>query len=686
MMRFAGFVVLPALVLASCSKPAPPSAQARAAEARKYLLERVDEAAVVQLYADGFSSLPLGDKTLVWHLYQAAIAGRDIFYDQTSPDSLAMREVLEAILRHPANVAPGTLAEITRYTTLFWINSSPYNNLTAKKFVLALAPEAFAAAAKTAASNGAEFPTAPGESLDQLLSRLGPMFFDPNVKPSVTTKTPKPGEDILRASSNNLYAGVTLKDLAAFTEKYPLNSRLVKTPTGLVEEVYRIGGRYDAQLQEVVKHLTAAKAFATPEMARALDALVAWYRTGEATDRRAYDIAWVEDKASPVDTINGFTEVYLDARGTKGAWEAVVSYVNRDKTDGIRRLAANAQWFEDRMPWDPAYRKAGVTGITANAIDVVVETGDAGPVTPVGINLPNDEWVREHHGSKSVSLSNVSEAYDKSTDPGFRTEFASTSDEAARSAEWGSLGSELTTNMHEVIGHASGRTSERLQGTPQRALKEYFSALEEGRADLIGLYFIADPKLVELGLIPAGKQDVVVRAEYEAYTRNALVQLRRVKQGTQLEEDHMRNRQMIVHWLMANTKAIETRQMLGKTFYAMVDQAAFREGVGRLLGDVQRIKAEGDLAAAKKLFDTYGIHFDPKLRDEVVARVAALKLPSYTGFVQPRLDAVTGTDGRITDVTISYPQNLATQMFEYADARPRPWPFLSNCNCSTVNG
>ena len=668
MTRLRGFVVPAALVLASCSAPAPAPADRPSSDTRPYLLERVDDAAVVQLYADGFSSLPLREKTLVWHLYQAAIAGRDIFYDQTSSDGLAMREVLEGIVRHPAGVPAAALAEITRYTTLFWINSSPYNNLTARKFVLALEPEALAAAAKTAAANGAEFPTRPGESLDQLLSRLGPMFFDPNVKPSVTTKTPKPGEDLLRASSNNLYAGVTLTDLAGFTEKYPLNSRLVKTPSGLVEEVYRVGGRYDAQLREVVTHLTAAKAFATPEMARALDALVTWYRTGEATDRRTYDIAWVEDKASPVDTINGFTEVYLDARGMKGAWEAVVSYVNREKTEGIRRLAANAQWFEDRMPWDPQYRKAGVTGITANAIDVVVETGDAGPVTPVGINLPNDEWVREHHGSKSVSLSNVSEAYDKSTDAGFRTEFAWTAEEAARSAAWGSLAGELTTNMHEVIGHASGRTSARLQGSPQRALKEYFSALEEGRADLVGLYFIADPKLVELGLIPADRQDAVVRAEYEAYTRNALVQLRRVRQGTQLEEDHMRNRQMIVHWLIANTKAIETRARDGKTFYVMADPAAFRQGVGRLLGEVQRIKAEGDVSAAKKLFDTYGIHFDPKLRDEVVARVAALKLPSYTGFVQPRLEAVTGADGAITDVRISYPQKLATQMFEYADA------------------
>jgi dipeptidyl-peptidase-3 len=402
-------------------------------------------------------------------------------------------------------------------------------------------------------------------------------------------------------------------------------------------------------------------------MAAALDALITSYRTGEAADRRAYDIAWVRDTESPVDTINGFTEVYLDARGVKGAWEALVYYVNPRKTEDIRKLAREAQWFEDRMPWDPQYRKAGVTGITANAIEVVIETGESGPVTPIGINLPNDQTVREQHGSKSVSLSNVVDAYDKSASPAFRTEFAWTPEEAERSAKWGGLAGEITTNMHEVIGHASGRVSERLGGKPEAAIKEYYSALEEGRADLVGLYFIADPKVVELGLVPAADHEDLVLAEYEGYARNALVQLRRVREGTQIEEDHMRNRQMIVHWLMANTKAIERRTRDGKTFYVMVDAAAFREGVGRLLAEVQRIKAEGDFEAARALFDAHGIHFDAALRDEVVARVDALGLPSYSGFVMPKLEAVTGADGSITDVRVSYPMDLTTQMLEFAE-------------------
>jgi dipeptidyl-peptidase III len=370
-----------------------------------------------------------------------------------------------------------------------------------------------------------------------------------------------------------------------------------------------------------------------------------------------------------VDTINGFVEVYMDARGMKGAWEALVYYVNQEKTAGIRRLAAAAQWFEDRMPWAPEYRKQGVRGVTANAIDVVVEGGESGPTTPVGINLPNDQAIREHHGSKSVSLSNVNVAYDKSTLPEFRREFAWSDEEAARAEKWSSLAGELTTDLHEVIGHGSGRVSPRLAGPPQASLREQYSSIEEARADLVALYFIAEPKLAELGLLAAEDQDEIVAAEYEGYTRNALVQLRRVREGTQLEEDHMRNRQMIVHWLMAHSAAIEVRRREGKTYYVMVDATAFREGVGRLLAEVQGIKAEGDYAAAKALVETYGVRFDPALRDEVVARVERLNMPSYTGFVQPKLTPVMADDGTIADVEISYPLDLTRQMLEYSGRR-----------------
>ena len=634
---------------------------------RKYLLERVDDAAVVQLYADGFEALPVDQRILVWHLYEAAIAGRDIFYDQRYAHNLDMRDVLEAIMAHPYGDEE-VLAEVRRSTKLFWINTGPYNNLTARKFVLRCSPQQFAAAARAAYDRGAQFPVRDGESLEDMLGRLRPMFFDVSFDPSVTSKNPVDGGDILRASANNLYIGVTTAEVQAFAERYPLNSRLTKRNGELVEEVYRIGGLYGPQISAIVEHLEAAIPLATAPQAKALRALIQWYRTGEREDRRAYDIAWVEDKTSPVDTINGFTEVYLDARGIKGAWEGIVYYVNTTRTAAIQKLAGEAQWFETHMPWDPRYCKDNVQGITANVVDVVVETGDSGPITPIGINLPNDEEVRERYGSKSVSVANVNEAYERSLDEGFHTEFSWSAAEVERAKKWGAFAHELATDLHEVIGHASGRVNPDLGTSPQNILQEQFSAIEETRADLVALYFLPVPKICEMGLVSVGDHDEVVRAEYESYARTAIVQLRRVREGTTLEEDHMRNRQLIVNWLIAETLAIEPRTRDGKTYYVMVDPQEFRRGVGVLLAEVQRIKSEGDHAAAKTLVNRYGVHFDPKLRDEVVARVEQLNLPSYTGFVQPRLEPIRGEDAAIADVAISYPLDLTAQMLEYADA------------------
>ena len=434
-------------------------------DTRQYLLERVDEAAVVQLYADGFTALPLREKILIYHLYRAALAGRDIYYDQRYAHNLAMRDVLEEIVTHAGGIPQDTLEEIQRYTKLFWINTGPYNNLTARKFVLKCSPEAFTAAARIAETNGARIPA-------DLASPRTRISSTSRSIPSSRARRPGPGKDILQASANNLYAGVTMADLDGFEERYALNSRLVKTEGKLVEEVYRVGGRYDKYIREIIGHLEAAIPYATEPMAAALRALIRFYETGENADRVAYDIAWVQDRDSPVDTINGFVEVYMDARGMKGAWEALVYYVNPEKTAGIRKLAAAAQWFEDRMPWADEYKKQGVRGVSANAIDVVVEAGDSGPVTPVGINLPNDQTIRELHGSKSVSLSNANQAYDKSTLPEFRREFAWSAEEAERAEKWSSVASELTTEMHEVIGHGSGRIREHLQGNPQGVLKE----------------------------------------------------------------------------------------------------------------------------------------------------------------------------------------------------------------------
>jgi dipeptidyl-peptidase-3 len=633
---------------------------------RRYLLEHVDDIAVVQIYADGFPSLSLREKRLVWHLYLAALAGRDIYYDQRYAHNLELRAVLEGILMHARSLPPNVEQEIRRYTKLFWINSGPYNGLTARKSLLRIDPAEWAAAVETAAGSGAPLPLRSGETPRTLAERLAPILFDAAFDPILTSKSPGPGRDMLQASANNLYVDVSMNDLESFQERHGLNSRLVKQDGRLVEEVYRVGGKYDREIRRIVGHLQDAIPFATPATAEALRALIRFYVTGDETDRVAYDVAWVQDQDSSVDTINGFIEVYLDPRGTKGAWEGMVCYVNPERTRRIASLAAHAQWFEDHAPWSVTFRKPEVLGVTAKAIDVLVETGDSGPLTPVGINLPNDQAVRERYGSKSVSLVNVNEAYERSTPEEMRSEFCWDAAEAERARRWGGFSRELTTELHEVIGHGSGRMAPGVTRTPHDLLKEQYSAIEETRADLVALYFLPDPKLVELGLIPSEQAREITLAEYEQFARGVLVQLRRVREGTQLEEDHMRNRQLIVHWLMANTSAVERRTRGGKTYYVMTDAQAFQRGVGVLLAEVQRIKGEGDYAAARTLIDTYGVDFDPALRDEVVTRVDALRLPSYSAFVMPRLAAVHDDSGAIRDVEVTYPCDLELQMLEYS--------------------
>ena len=632
-----------------------------------YLLERVGPAAVVQLHAEAFARLSLDDKRLAWHLYEAALAGRDIYFDQRFEHGLLMRDVIEALYVARACLEPVVADAIARYTKLFWINSGPYEHITARKLGLELSRTQLLGAIEAVRASGQTVPLGPHATPLALVDAHARDFLDETWRPMVTSKSPAPGEDILVASANNLYADVTSADVQGFEERFALNSRLSKEPDGqLREDVYRLGGRYGATLAQVVTHLQAACAVAPPATRAALEALIRFYRSGEEQDRRAYDIAWVADAACAVDTINGFVEVYLDARGRKGAWEGIVFHENPEKTADIRRIAEHAAWFEAHMPYDEAYRRTDVVGVSARAIDVIVECGDAGPMTAIGINLPNDEAIREVHGSKSVSLANVTEAYEKSQPESLRAEFCWSDDERERSRRWQALAGELTTSLHEVIGHGSGRMAAQV-GPPQAVLREQYSALEETRSDLVALHFIADPVMVELGLIDAADHADVVRAEYEGYARNALVQLRRVRKGSHLEEDHMRNRQAIVHWLMAHTSAIERRQREGRTFYVVVDVEAFHEGVGRMLALVQRIKSEGLYDEAVALLDGYGIHFDPALRDEVVARVDRLDLPSYTGFVMPRLAPVMDATGAITDVEVSYPLDLATQMLEYAD-------------------
>ncbi len=667
------------------STPTPQDASARSmTDDRKYLVDRVEDVGIVQVYADGFERLTTNDRLLCWHLYEAALAGRPIFIQQKCAEGPAIQTLCEEILTHASGLDPQSVEHVRHYMKLFWVNNGPYNAVTARKNLMPGTPERLLAAAQGAEKNGANLGKAEGETTEDLVLRLRPMLFDAGYKPMVTAKNPEGGQDIIQASAVNFYGpGVTLKDLEGLKEEYALNSTVVKQPTAagaaLREIPWRSGdpsagkapGLYAEEIGRIVSHLEAARPYATPATRKALDALIRWYRTGEDKDREAYDIAWVADKDSTVDTVNGFIEVYLDPRGKKGAWEGIVSYEDPKKAELIKKIAENAKWFEDHMPYDAAFKKENVTGISARSIDVVIETGDSGPVTPIGINLPNDQSVRETYGSKSVSLANIVEAYDKSASPAARSEFCWDEAEVERQVRLGSLTADLTTNMHEVIGHASGRQAPDKQGDPATWIREYYSALEEARADLVALWFIADPKLKELGLVDDPQE--AARTEYESYTRNgAMTQLRRMKQGDQLEEDHMRNRQMVVGWIMANSNAIEKRTRDGKTYLVVSDVNAWREAAGRLLALVQRLKSTGDYDGTKKLFDAFGVKFDPKLRDEVIARYAQLDVPAYTGFLMPRLQPMKDAAGKTVDVKISYPLSIEQQMLEWSGRRKPP--------------
>jgi dipeptidyl-peptidase-3 len=653
---------------------AEPGASASEAAKRPYLLERVDDVAVVQVYADGFERLPLKEKTLAWHLYQAALAGRDIYWQQKSAYGLALRDLVEEILTHGQSVDPKTLENVRHYAKLLWVNNGPYHYPTARKFTMQGTSEQLALAAQTAEKYGARFDRDGVVGAKAFVERLTPILFDPGFEPMVTAKSPPPGVDLLQASAVTYYGpDVTLADLEGFQEHYELNSNIVRDTSGagaakLVEQVWRTPGFYGTEIRNIVGHLREALPFAPDATRDALLALIRFYESGERADREAYDIAWVADKDSVIDTVNGFIEVYLDPRGKKGGWEGIVSYEDPKKAKLIKTIAENAQWFEDHMPYEARFKKTEVKGISARSIDVLVETGDSGPVTPVGINLPNDQAIREKFGSKSVSLANIVEAYAESTPTSARAEFCYDDAEVRRAEKWQSLTSDLLTNMHEVIGHASGQQAQDKHGDPASFIKEYYSALEEGRADLVALYFMGDPKMKELGLLDQPEEAAL--AAYENYVRNgALQQLRRVREGDQIEEDHMRNRHMVARWIQANSGAVVEKKRDGKTFLVVKSAKEFREAAGRLLALVQQLKSTGDYAGTKALFDAHGIKFDPALRDEVLARYAKLDVASYTGFVMPRLEPVTDGRGKITDVKIDYPRSIERQMLEWSGRR-----------------
>ena len=638
---------------------------------RRYSLERVGPARVVQLYADGFEQLTLRQKIFSYYLYLAAIAGRDISIDQHHRNALEVRDLFEGIIMYPAGVDSTVLQKIMKYTKLFWINNGFYDNITSHKFVPECTYEEFKLAAETAQINGARFDFKSGETLATRLGNLRKVIFDESHEPLMTDKTP--GHDWVKDSGVNFYGeSITKKEVDSWTksgrEKYPLNSKLLKEKGKLVEKVWRAGGdgvppgMYAADLSAVMKYLEMAKPYASGDHQRGtIEKLIRHLKTGDLEDFRQYNIHWVSD-TSTIDFNNGFIEVYLDPRGQKAEFQSSVYWADQRLTKTIRDLGNNAQYFEDRMPWADQYKKRGIVPLAANFVNIIIETGGTGPVSPIGINLPNEQAIREKYGSKSIVLGNIIEAGDKASGSVLVDEFAYDDTEKKLQDQYSSLANNMHVAMHEVLGHASGKVA--VSGDPSSYLPGYYSTLEEARADLISLWHIWDSKLIELGAIP---NTDVAKSLYNAYIRNALImQLRRIPKGDHLEQDHMKNRQLVAKYIMENSDAIKMEKRNGKTYVKVVDYEKTHEMVGKLLAEVMRIKGEGDLAAGKKLVDTYGLKIDTALRDEVRERIKDLDVTSYIGFVMPKLDLVKDAAGNISDVKISYPQDLMKQMLEYS--------------------
>ena len=641
------------------------------ADARPYLLETVDEFAVARLYADGFDGLSRRERVLAFYLYRAALAGRDIFYDQMGRDVLEIRDLLEEILTHPEGVDPQFRDRLLRYLKLFWINNGNHNDRTRQKFVPEFSFADLQSAARVAVKSGAHVKLAFRETLEEALARLRPAIFDPAVDPLSTCKTPPRGQDILTCSSVNFQEGLRLADLNGITEKYPLNSRLVKKDGRIVEEVYRAGrgeippGRYARELRTVIGFLEKARAFADEAQTAILDRLIDYFATGDPGAFKAYNIEWVKHD-SPVDAVIGFIETYKDPRGQKGAYEGIVHFVDTRMTRLQKDLASLAQYFEDRAPWDERYKRKGFNLPIANAVNVLVAAGDSGPMPPIGINLPNEEEIRERYGNKSVSLVNVMDSYGRAVHAKVVDEFFLPEDRALQQ-KYGSTVDLLQTTMHEVLGHASGKVSDTLRGDPRDHLREYYSALEEARAELIALHNFFDPKLVEIGGIPSAE---AAEAAYRDYATNDLYLLRRVRHGDVLEDDHMRATHLIVGYLREAARGVELVRRDGKTYSRVTDIATMRRGVAELLRTIQRIKGEGDYGAARDLTERYAVHIDPALRDEVVARARQAGIPSYVAFVMPDVVPERAVTGEVWDVHLAYTSDLATQMLKYSGKLP----------------
>ena len=688
------FALFAAIVLlAACSngeEPArqagePPQAAAEAAltqpaasrdqqEPQSVQVDRFADIEVLSYRVPGFDELSLQEKKLVYYLYQAALSGRDIIYDQNYRHNLRIRRLLSAIVdSYSGDRAGADYASLLEYAKRFWFANGIHHHYSSDKMIPGFSPEALEEMASR--SDPSRLPLDEGETIGDLLAALHEPIFSSVVDAKKVNLDPD--IDALEGSATNYYRDVTADEAAGFYASridenperpvsWGLNSQLVKENGELRERTWMVGGMYGPAIEQIVYWLEKAATVAENDLQKAwIEKLVSFYRSGDLKEYDEYNVAWVADTDSRVDAVNGFTEVYGDPLGYRGAWESVVSIRDLAATHRISTIGGQAQWFEDHSPIMDEHRKKEVVGISAKVITVVVEGGDAAPSTPIGINLPNANWIRKEHGSKSVTLGNIMESYEiASAASGLIEEFSYTEEEKQRAAEHGALESLLHTDMHEVIGHASGQINPGI-GTPNETLKAYASTLEEARADLVALYFVMDPKLVELGLMPSLD---VGKTSYDKHIRNGLqLQLRRVKLGDDIEQAHMRNRQLIAAWAYErgqDENVIEKIVDNGKTYFVIRDYDALRGLFGDLLREIQRIKSEGDYEAASALVETYGVRVDQAIHKEVLDRVAPLNIAAYAGFIQPRVVPVEEND-EIVDVKIEYPIDFPAQMLEY---------------------
>lgn len=655
-----------------CSISEQVSAQAKAPKDFKVTAEAFADLQLLRYQVPGFEKLTLQQKKLAYYLTEAGLSGRDIIYDQRGKYNLLIRKTIENIYStYQGDRKSDNWNKFREYCGRFWFSNGNHHHYGNEKFIPDHSFAYFSELVKK--SNAAGFPKQKGETTEAFLSRLRPIIFDPAFQPKMVDLSPD--KDNIVASSNNFYEGVTQKEVEDFYSTFStngnapswgLNSKLVKQNGKITEKTWKVGGMYGEALSKIVYWLDKASTVAENEQQRdALKKLIKFYQTGDLKDFDAYSIAWVADTASTIDATNGFIEVYNDAIGKRGSFESVVSLKDFEATKRIKAIASQAQWFEDHSPLMPEHKKKQVKGITAKAITVISEAGDAAPSTPIGINLPNADWIRKEHGSKSVSLSNIVHAYNEvSSVGGTLEEFAYGDEVKARIRKYGALSSDLHTDMHECIGHASGQINPGVE-TTDKTLKNYASALEEARADLVALYYVLDPKLIEIGVMPNLE---VGKAEYDSYIMNGLIsQLTRLKLGDNLEEAHMRNRQLNAMWVYQMGKkdnVIEMIKVNGKTYTRINDYNKLRELFGQLLREIQRVKSEGDYEGGKKLIETYGVKVDQELLKEVLDRYSKLGVKAYKGFIQPKLTPVM-TGGKITDVKVTYPASFYEQMMEY---------------------